>query len=184
MARNKRYQIFSSPEGDLSQVAFYIMDFDSNNVIDAPTIFADLAYFDADTLMIKCEEFFNYYQDCAFVYSDDKISYIDDLNKFPFFPLGSKGKMYSSSLLVDMYNIPLVTDSSASSLNGNGCEFIDGIEVLVDGRETIYKITRSFYTIYADNAYIVCYDLQSIDGHKLTCPESLLNKYVAPTTTP
>lgn len=90
---------------------------------------------------------------------------------------------YINSTLATPISIPSAP-SPVSSLNGNGCEFIDGIEVLVDGRETIYKITRSFYTIYADNAYIVCYDLQSTDGHKLTCPESLLTKYVAPTITP
>lgn len=76
------------------------------------------------------------------------------------------------------------TGTSLPSLNGDGCEHLDGTEVTVVGRDTVYSVTRSFHTIYADNAYIVCYDLQSTDGHKLTCPESLLTKYVAPTTTP
>lgn len=183
MVRNKRYQILSSPQGDLSQVSIYIMDFDSNSIIDAPTIFADLVYFDGDTLMIKSEEFFNYYQDCAFVYSDDKISYIDDLNKFPYFPLGVKGKMYSSSLLVDMYNIPLVTDISASSLDGNGCEFKDNTIVNVVGRDIEYTVLSSMYYLLGDNSYTVLYVLQSPTGETLNCPESFCSRYVSPPTT-
>lgn len=71
-----------------------------------------------------------------------------------------------------------------SSLNGNGGEYIDGVDVVVVGREPIYTVKRSYFALYQDNAYLVMYDVESTDGHKLTVPESLLTKYVAPTTTP
>lgn len=63
------------------------------------------------------------------------------------------------------------------SLNGNGSEFMDGDPVSALGRPDIeFNVVRSFYQIYADNAYQVVYDLESINGHKLSCPEALLSK--------
>lgn len=181
MARDKRYQIFSSPEGDLSIVGMYVMDYDSNNAIDTPIISPDVAYFDAGTLMIKTEEFFNLYQDCAFVYCDDNVSYIDDLHRFPSFPLGTKGKMYNASFLIDLYNIP-VSSSAPSSLNGNGCEFKDNTIVNVVGRDIQYTVLSSMYYLLEDNSYTVLYALQSPTGETLNCPESFCTRYVPPVT--
>ncbi|ADR33999.1 hypothetical protein Sulku_1336 [Sulfuricurvum kujiense DSM 16994] len=74
---------------------------------------------------------------------------------------------------------------SLPSLNGNGCEYIDGAMVVSVGRpNVVYSVVRSSFQIYADNAYQVVYDLSSVDGHKLSVPESLLTAYVPPVTTP
>ncbi|MDD2651730.1 MAG: hypothetical protein PHX44_01690 [Sulfurimonas sp.] len=64
------------------------------------------------------------------------------------------------------------------SLNGNGCEFLDGTNVKVAGRDVVYSVARSFVSLYSDNGYTVHYDLVSDDGYKLTVPEALLTKYV------
>lgn len=73
---------------------------------------------------------------------------------------------------------------SAPSLNGNGSEYVDGTEVIVSGRDTIYTVKRSYMTIYADSGYTVHYDLEAANGSKLSTPEALLTKYTAPVTTP
>lgn len=71
------------------------------------------------------------------------------------------------------------------SLNGNGCEFIDGAKVTVLGREAvIYSVSRSYMGMTADNAYTAVYDLESTNGAKCTAPEALLTLYVAPVVTP
>lgn len=106
-------------------------------------------------------------------------------------------KGYTDTLEADLQTVKtgvgnissLVADISLNSLNGNGAEFLDGVQVQVvnsvDGtllsREAIYTVIRSYHSIYADNAYIVVYDLESLEGHKLSCPESLLVKYNAST---
>lgn len=66
---------------------------------------------------------------------------------------------------------------SLPSLNGNGAEFMDGTSVTVSGRIPIFTVIRSFFSIYSDNGYTVHYDLESVDGHKLTAPEALLSVY-------
>lgn len=73
---------------------------------------------------------------------------------------------------------------SAPSLNGNGAEYMDGVFVTVNGRETVYTVKRSYMTIYVDSGYTVHYDLESASGEKLSSPEALLTKYVASVTTP
>lgn len=73
---------------------------------------------------------------------------------------------------------------SAPSLNGNGSEYIDGTEVTVSGRDTVYTVVRSYMTIYTDSGYTVHYDLEATNGAKLSSPEALLTKYVAPVITP
>ena len=64
------------------------------------------------------------------------------------------------------------------TLNGDGAEFKDGVLVKVLGRDTVYLVSRSFFTSYSDNAYTIHYDLVSDDGYKLTVPESLLTKHI------
>lgn len=63
------------------------------------------------------------------------------------------------------------------SLNGNGCEYADGTEVTVFGRDGVYTVVRSFYALVEDNSYTVVYDLTSSFGLKCTVPESLLTLY-------
>lgn len=68
---------------------------------------------------------------------------------------------------------------SLSSLDGNGCEFRDGVKVVVSGRSSIiYTVERSFISLYSDNGYTVHYDLLSSDGYRCTVPEALLTKYI------
>lgn len=94
-----------------------------------------------------------------------------------------------SGITVDTTNLATKTDISAlahydvsniilPSLNGNGSEFIDGVEVKVFGRDTVYTVERSFMSLYSDNGYTVHYDLTSVDGYKCTVPEALLTKHV------
>lgn len=64
------------------------------------------------------------------------------------------------------------------SLNGNGSEYKDGIEVKVSGREAVYTVERSYHSLYSDNGYTVHYDLVSSDGYRVTVPEALLTKYI------
>lgn len=88
--------------------------------------------------------------------------------------------IYDGANLANLF----ITSSPLESLNGNGSEFIDGTLVNVSGRDTIYSVSRSYMTIYADSGYTVHYDLVSDNGAKLSCPEALLTKYIAPATTP
>lgn len=67
------------------------------------------------------------------------------------------------------------------SLNGDGCEFMDGKEVVVTGRKTVYVVTCSYFGLVSDNSYTVFYDLEAVTGEKLTVPEALLTLLV---TTP
>lgn len=67
---------------------------------------------------------------------------------------------------------------SAPSLNGNGCEFKDGVNVSVSGRTTIYSVARSYMGLVSDNSYTVFYDLVATTGEKLTVPEALLTLHV------
>lgn len=94
-----------------------------------------------------------------------------------------------SGITVDTTNLATKTDISSlahydvsniilPSLNGNGSEFIDGVEVKVFGRDTVYTVDRSFMSLYSDNGYTVHYDLTSVDGYKCTVPEALLTKHV------
>lgn len=76
-----------------------------------------------------------------------------------------------------------VTPSPVSSLNGNGCEFKDGTEVNVNGRDIIYKVLSSIYYLLEDNSYTVLYSLQSPTGETLNCPEAYLTRYIPVTTT-
>lgn len=73
---------------------------------------------------------------------------------------------------------------SRVSLNGNGCEFMDGKEVTVFGRKTIYSVVSSFMGLVADNSYTTLYDLTAVSGEKLTVPEALLTLYTAPIVIP
>lgn len=72
----------------------------------------------------------------------------------------------------------------ASSLNGNGCEFLDLTNVKVVGRSTIYQVLRSYMGLEADNRYTALYDCLAVTGESLTVPEALLTRYIAPVTTP
>lgn len=88
---------------------------------------------------------------------------------------------YDVSSLSNLFTVPPVV----KTLDGDGCEFLDGDVVFAVGRpDVVYQVRRSYHALYADNAYVVMYDLESSDGHKLTCPESLVTRYVAPVTTP
>lgn len=69
------------------------------------------------------------------------------------------------------------------SLNGVGCEFMDGVKVNVNGRETVYSVVRSSFFLLDDATYTVLYELSSPTGETLNCPETLLSRYV-PVTTP
>lgn len=71
-----------------------------------------------------------------------------------------------------------VTNITLPSLNGNGSEFKDGVQVTIFGRETVYVVERSYMSLYSDNGYTVHYDLVSPDGYKCSVPEALLTKYV------
>lgn len=71
-----------------------------------------------------------------------------------------------------------ITLQSFQSLNGNGTEFKDGVQVTIFGRETVYTVERSYMSLYSDNGYTVHYDLVSLDGYKCSVPEALLTKYV------
>lgn len=64
------------------------------------------------------------------------------------------------------------------SLNGNGSEYKDGVQVTVSGRDVLYTVERSYHSLYSDNGYTVHYDLVSVDGYRVTVPEALLTKYV------
>lgn len=75
-------------------------------------------------------------------------------------------------------------DVLRESLNGNGCEFMDGKEVTVEGRNTIYSVVRSYMGLVTDTSYTVFYDLSATTGEKLTVPESLLTLYTAPIVIP
>jgi len=101
------------------------------------------------------------------IFMSDKIYYFD-LSTFCFF----KELVYPS--------VP----SSLPSLNGNGCEYIDGTQLNVTGRKTVYTVDRSYMGLLADNSYTAVYDCSAPTGEKLTVPESLLTLYVAPVTTP
>lgn len=87
--------------------------------------------------------------------------------------LATKDDILTLATKTDILNIDLL------SLNGNGSEFIDGVEVKVFGRDTVYTVERSFMSLYSDNGYTVHYDLTSVDGYKCTVPEALLTKHVA-----
>lgn len=71
-----------------------------------------------------------------------------------------------------------------NSLNGIGCEFKDGALVTVDGRDTIFTVKRSSFSLLDDATYTAFYDLQYPSGETLSAPESLLTRYVSPVTTP
>lgn len=86
--------------------------------------------------------------------------------------LVTKDDILTLATKTDILNIDL------PSLNGNGSEFIDGVEVKVFGRDTVYTVDRSFMSLYSDNGYTVHYDLTSVDGYKCTVPEALLTKHV------
>jgi len=70
------------------------------------------------------------------------------------------------------------------SLNGNGTEFMDGVEVSVTGRTIPYTVSRSYMSLMNTDTYTIVYDLVAADGSKVTCPESFLTLYVAPVVTP
>jgi len=80
------------------------------------------------------------------------------------------------------YAPPVIPSTLASllSLNGNGGEYPDGKEVLVYGRDTIYKVSRSYISLTDNNAYTTVYDLVSSTGISITAPEALLTPYVVP----
>lgn len=70
------------------------------------------------------------------------------------------------------------------SLNGNGTEFKDGMVVNVLDRLDTFTVLRSYMSLVDSNSYTIAYDLESLTGLKVTCPESLLTLYVAPVVTP
>lgn len=79
-------------------------------------------------------------------------------------------------------SISALSPLSFPSLNGIGSEFIDGTEVTVDGRSITYTVNRSYMGLVQDNSYTTFYDLDSLNGSKLTAPEALLTQYVVPLT--
>lgn len=89
----------------------------------------------------------------------------------------SKRSLYPDTISCPPVVVPL------PSLNGNGCEYLDGDSVTVLGRDTVYSVKRSYMGLVADNSYTALYDLQSIDGAKCSAPENLLVRYVAPVVT-
>lgn len=71
--------------------------------------------------------------------------------------------------------------SALPSLNGKGCEYMDGELVNVYSRSEKFSVIRSFFIMLSDNTYSPCYDLVSDDGLKtLTSPEGLMSAYVVP----
>lgn len=86
--------------------------------------------------------------------------------------------IHSSTSEVILEVQALTSGIALPSLNGNGSEYKDGTLVTVVGRNIVYSVNRSYYSLYMDNGYTVHYDLISDDGYKLTVPEALLTKYV------
>lgn len=138
--------------------------------------------------------------DSCFLSNDDIGRLQFDVPNLPFITDSGSSRIqpendiyYDLDALLFSCNLPPIDSnpSSLPSLNGNGCEYLDGESVQVVSsktgqvdRETIYAVSRSYFSIFADNGYIVHYDLVSDDGHKLTCPEALLRRYVATPTAP
>lgn len=76
------------------------------------------------------------------------------------------------------------SSSSLFSLNGNGCEFKDGDIVNVNDRIDTFTVLRSYMTLIDSNSYTIAYDLESQNGLKVSCPESLLTLYTPSTENP
>lgn len=66
---------------------------------------------------------------------------------------------------------------ASASLNGYGAEFKDGDIVNVVGRDVVYSVNRSFFSMYADNAYTIHYDVISSNGQRMIVPEALLTRH-------
>lgn len=120
--------------------------------------------------------------DASLITLDDKVDYlisqfstlIVDLNTL-------KNKSLTLATKTDIATLSHVTlaDINLPSLNGRGCEHLDGAMVTVLGRsDIVYTVERSFVSLYMDNGYTVHYDLIATSGHKVTVPEALLTKYI------
>lgn len=118
---------------------------------------------------------------------------VPNINLAPIYDQLTTIKGYTDTLETDL---AMVKDGVSGivfqSLNGIGGEFLDGERVQVVSsknsgvltRDVIYSVKRSYHSLYADNAYVVLYDLESIEGYKLSCPETLLVRYVEPVIAP
>lgn len=99
-------------------------------------------------------------------------------------------KSYTDTLETDMAivkthvgDLPtLLGGLAVNSLNGNGCEFKDGVQVNVTGRTGIFTVKNSTYFLLDDNTYTVLYELNSPNGGTVKVPETLCTLYVAPVT--
>lgn len=152
-----------------------------------PFMYVDMG---AGVFYLKAEIMFNYFSDVGIIYVNTlqplvnfSALYVDNDITGNYLANGTSA-YYDKQSLIDCFQIPMPTLSTMPTLNGNGSEFIDGTEVTVDGRTTIYTVTRSYIGLVVDNSYTTLYDLEALNGAKVTVPESLLTQYVAPVIAP
>lgn len=189
MLRNKKYFLQFFFDGTNLVRTCESSTFLNGEGILCPTPESTYFTLSGDGISVDLNEIFNYYGDCASVLIRVDNPYFLDTVVF-----GTKIQYDQYNYFYDLESIKGyfgITCPILPTLNGNGAEFLDGTLVHVVSskngglitRDVVYTVKRSFHSIYADNAYIVCYDLESAEGYKLVCPESLLVRY-EPVTTP
>lgn len=146
---------------------------------DVTPYLTDTGIWDIDLVSI-----FDIYPNCALLYAPDTFLGVPITNGNTVVLISNIYYHSVESLLNFIGYVPPFVVSLPPSLNGNGAEFIDGTQVTVDGRSTLYIVNRSYMGLVQDNSYTPFYDLDALNGSKLTVPESLLTQYVASVIVP
>lgn len=189
MVRNKKYllQFFSDGVNLVRACEVSTIGVEG---INAPTPESTYFTLSGDGISVNVNEVFTYYGDCASVFIRVDNPYFLDMVEF-----GTTIQYNQNTYFYDLESVKGyfgITCPILPTLNGIGGEYLDGETVQVVSaknsgiltRNVIYTVTRSYHSLYADNAYVVMYDLDSIEGYKLTCPETLLVRYVEPVIAP
>lgn len=136
-----------------------------------------------DPTMTWLEPYFKPNQDNVVLYDTNVTSLLTAINTAHNVNVDMSGADFSfiGTIVSDTLSNNISNVIADASLNGYGAEFKDGDMVNVVGRDVVYSVNRSFFSMYADNAYTIHYDVISSNGQRMIVPEALLTRH---TTTP
>lgn len=183
MVRNQIYTLFCNPDTDVSIDTMRLEHSTMGQGDENPSIALDSSWASIpfSQLNINLSAFFLAFPHAGVLRIPSAFNFVSldgwssqNLN----FPDGV-GCFYDKDAVILYFGIESTPSAPVlPSLNGDGCEYIDGDTLTVVGRDYPMTVKRSSRVLVSDNNYTVIYDLESDNGAKVTAPENLVSRYV------
>lgn len=159
----------------IKSVEYDVVDHDGNEILSAQPLGGELYYEIDGDIYIYSADIFVLFPDVAVIVGLNPL-YFDGGDSL--FHLGHT-LFYDNDAVTSYFGIEATPPSSPiQSLNGNGCEFMDGSKVNVNGRSQVYTVEFSFFFLLDDATYTPLYSLKSDTGATLYAPETQCTLYV------